>query len=115
MPDDKKTIDVPQAPANLPDKVKTKWEAAYRDAFTEAQRDEPEHSALWAGRALRAANKVLHFAEPATYDQAMALEDWQFIHRDVAQDGKSLNVVTIHGQKYSFPVQASKQKREGGA
>jgi hypothetical protein len=113
-------IEVPSAPAGLPQDVREKWEAAYADAFRKSQpkgdysdmeisRQHTEaHHARRKADAIREANRILHTPELTSYAQAMSLEAWHFVLREPSGDGKTLRVVTRHGKKYYFPIPDSR-------
>jgi hypothetical protein len=102
-------IEIPEAPGGLPAAVQKKWKATYESAFREAQDDYPEDIITQKQTALREANKTLRFADPKTYDEAMALESWHVVLRAPSDDGKTLRVVTRHGKKFTFPIPEKKQ------
>ena len=60
--------------------------------------------AQWSKDALYAANKLLSTPALTSYEQAMSLDAWHFVLRAASADGKTLRVVTRHGDKYSFPI-----------
>ena len=61
-----------------------------------------------AGR--RAANRILRVPVVASYDEAMALEPWQFVRRETT-DAATLKLVTIDAKKYLFAIPEERQKR----
>ena len=104
-------IEIPAAPANLPQAVEEKWKAAYEAAFAEAQNDWPDDPPTQKQQALREANRVVKTPELTSYSQTMGLEDWHFALREPSKDGKTLRVVTRHGKKYTFPIPPKAQEK----
>jgi hypothetical protein len=98
---------IPAAPGGLPGAVETKWKAAYQVAFTSMQ---GKDSAFQMQHALQVANATLATPELASYEDAMSLEEWHFVLRKPSADGKTLRVVTRHGDKYLFPIPANVDK-----
>ena len=103
-------IEIPAAPANLPEAVEKKWKEAYAAAFKEAQNDWPDDVPTQKQQSLREANRVVKTPELTSYSHAASLEEWHFVLRAASADGKTLRVVTRHGKKYTFPIPAKQQK-----
>jgi len=106
-------LDIPAAPAGLPEDVANRWHEIYRDALTSAIHKEMEskptqHDFTHARQAAHAAACVLlETPELHSYAEAMALDQWHFILRTPSTDGELLNVVTRHGDKYTFIIPPS--------
>jgi hypothetical protein len=92
---------IPQAPAGLPAGVATKWQEAYATVLSAHS-----HRSIDQARreALQAANELLRTPELESYSAAMALDAWHFQLREPSNDGRTLRVVTRHGDKYTFPI-----------
>jgi hypothetical protein len=103
-------IEIPDAPAGLPDKVAKEWKKTYEASFKEAQNDFPDDTITQKEMALRDANRILKTPELTSYSQAMSLDDWHFVRREHDKDGKTLRVTTRHGKKFYFDVPAKTQK-----
>lgn len=111
-------IQAPEPPdfPGFPDKRKLEWKQNWLKAFKQAQIDHPGDEITQRAVATREANRVFRVEEPTGYDDAMALEEWQFLLR--AEKGGQLKLVTIDGKKYSFPIPAAKaqaQKQQPGS
>lgn len=101
---------VMSALAPVPAQIREKWRKIYADKLKEELDDEPDREVAmrrenverrhW--KALRQANKLFEVPDCASHKDAMALEDWQVIVREVR--GSELVVVTIDAKKYRFPV-----------
>lgn len=107
-------IQIPAVPPfpNLPEAKKAEWRKGYAEAFRRAQADQPNESNQWAQLALREANRMFRVAEPADYEAAMELEDWQFVLRE--ERGDELKLVTLDGKKCSFPVSRRAARQAAG-
>lgn len=111
---DEAKIDIPEVPPvpGLPEQVKAAWRKAYADAFKRAQVDHKDDPLMQRQVALGEANRIFRLDAPVDYDDAMDLAPWQVIKRE-AREGE-LKVVTIDGQKFSFPVPAPKPAAVAG-
>jgi hypothetical protein len=120
---EKLTVQVPSAPAVLPNDLKGKWEEAYIGAFKEAAEDQSRGESERYQFALREANRVLKVGDlPKNYEEAVAFPAWKAHSREEVEitvaSGKDslkkkvLKLVTIDGRKASFdvPSKAEKQK-----
>ena len=93
----------------LPESKKQEWRDDYARAFKQAQVDHPEDPLEQRATAVREANRIFRVGEVASYEQAMALPDWQ-VHingdgtRARFKRGDELKLVTIDGKKFSFPI-----------
>ena len=103
-------LDIPPAPAGLPEDVANKWREIYLNALTsgihkEMERKPRQHDFTEARQAAHAAaNVLLETPELHSYAEAMALDQWHFILRAPSADGELLNAVTRHGEKYVFVI-----------
>ena len=106
-------LDIPPAPAGLPQDVATKWREVYRAVLESAIHREMErkphnHDFTDARQAAHAAaNVLLETPELHSCAEVMALADWHFVLRAPSADGELLNVVTRHGDKYTFIIPAA--------
>jgi hypothetical protein len=114
-------IQAPPAPSFLPPAVAEQWRKTWIKEFKQAlidhEGDETEQRAV----ANRAANRVLHPDYPQTYEEAMALPDWQCLFRG-EKNGK-LVVILISARsdqthedgklkaKFHFDIPAKAAKR----
>ncbi len=104
-------INVPAVPElqGLPESKKQEWRDGYARAFKQAQVDHPEDPLEQRATAVREANRIFRVGEVASYEQAMALPDWQ-VHingdgtRARFERNGELRLVTIDGGKFSFPI-----------
>ena len=110
-------IQIPAAHPDLPEAVQQKWKTAYRNAYLasraswqKAAQIAVEHGGntnketQWHRDGLLAANAILSTPKLSSYEQAMKLEDWHFVLRAPSSDGKTLRIVTRHGDAYTFPI-----------
>lgn len=100
---------IPQAPAGLPADVAEKWRTAFSDILHMRLLHEiPRNhaTALDAAKksAYGAANELLRTPELKSYSEALELPAWHFQLREPSSDGRTLRVVTRHGDKYTFPI-----------
>jgi hypothetical protein len=100
-------IEIPAAPGGLPGAVEKQWKAAYEMAFASTSHKDSDFQKQ---HALTVANATLATPELASYEEAMSLENWHFVLRKPSADGKTLRIVTRHGDKYSFPIPANVDK-----
>ena len=103
MPDE---IKVPPAPAVLPAKLQEQWKKTWLKEFKQAQIDKPNDETEQVAIANKLANRILSPDEPESYEEAMALPDWQIMHRG-EKKGK-LWVVLINAKKFSFDIPPEK-------
>jgi len=93
----------------LPESKKREWRDSYARAFKQAQIDRPEDPLEQRATATREANRIFRVGEVASYEQAMALPDWQ-VHingdgtRARFERNGELRLVTIDGRKFAFPI-----------
>lgn len=116
-------VNVPDAPALLPQDLRKKWQDEYVTGYKEAAADSSRGEGERAQHALREANRVLRVTAPGNLDEAKALPEWQVSHREEVEvtrmqgreavKKKVLKVVTIDGKKYEFAV--PKSASTGGA
>jgi hypothetical protein len=98
-----KEINVPAAPAVLPEDLRKKYASTYTAAFKEAKADDENASDGDCHQAARKeANRLLRVAEPTTHAEATKLPKWH-VHHSKEEDGV-LKIVTIDGKKYKFDV-----------
>lgn len=106
MANEEKVI-VPEAPANLPEKVKKAWVEKFSTALKQATIDYPDNPGAQRAAAIKVANQLLSVPAPESAKDIDKLEDWQVLVRGerAATDGSKLrHCVTIDGRKYSFPI-----------
>jgi hypothetical protein len=105
---------IPEAPevhgalAPLPEAKRKEWRDGYSRGLKQAKLDHAEDPFEQARGALREANRVFWIDEITTYEGAIALQDWQLMHR--SERGGHLKIVTIEGKKYSFPIPREEPK-----
>lgn len=92
----RKEAESPIGRASLPEDVKEEWRQAYHLAYGTHEQ-----------KCALADSVVLHTPTIRSYEEAMALEPWHFILRESTPDGKTLRVVTRHGDKYLLPIPQS--------
>ena len=103
-------IAIPAPPAFLPPQVAEQWKQLYLRGYRESQESQPniapdrlaDLTHRHAG--LREANRLTHIEMPQTYEQALALEDWQLLPGSRKVRMGELIGVTIDGKKFSFTV-----------
>jgi len=102
-------ITIPAAPALLPPKEAKAWQRAYEEGYKRSQVDNNDApDSVHRQTALREANRMLRVPEPKSYEEAMALPDWQVVKREV--EGAALKLVTSDGRKYVFPAPKKAEK-----
>ncbi len=103
----------PEAPAYLSNKGKKQWLAKFAEALVEAKRNHPENVGAQNAAALKAANSMLAVPAPTSAADIAALDDHHKMLDEVRVDKNGVSnrhCVTSDGRKYSFPVDAKKQK-----
>jgi hypothetical protein len=98
-------ITIPDAPALLPAELQQQWKKTWLKEFKQAQIDHPGDEPEQQSTAARMANRLLSPDEPESYEDAIAMPNWQCMQR-IEKNGK-LWVVTINGKKFSFDIPAS--------
>jgi hypothetical protein len=93
---------IPEASKLMPPAMQKKWKATYAEAFEEAKASGQGAESDWHQAARCEANRLLKVPVPKTYEDAMALPDWQCVLRKT--EGGVLKLVTIDGRKYTFDV-----------
>lgn len=92
-------------PAGLPESVASEWRMIYELQLEANLHRWPHDPELAKRKALHGVHDaVLRTPKLNSAEEALALEEWRFVHRDLSADRKTLNVVTRDGEKYSFPV-----------
>jgi hypothetical protein len=102
-------VPLPQLIGTEPKEFIGQWQLAYQKALKQAEVNYPGDETEQRAVASREANRLFAVDEPETYEQAMAIEPWKCLHRQVF--GNVLKVVTIDGKKYSFPIPAEPEKK----
>jgi hypothetical protein len=100
-------IKAPEAPGLLPANLQERWKQTWIKAFKQALVDHPGDEPTQRAVAARDANRVLSPDEPTTYEEALALQDWEVLFRG-EKNGKFC-VVLINSKKFYFdiPVKAA--------
>lgn len=103
----------PEAPELLPPALRERWQQTWIKAFKQAVVDHPGDETTQRAVAARDANRVLSPDEPTTYEEAMALQDWEVLFR--GEKNSKFCVVLINSKKFYFDIPKSAAKSAAAA
>lgn len=120
--------------ADVPEDVQAKWKKAYAEAYESAGGTEGVDESTAKALGLREANRLIRVKEPKSYEDAVAVPDWQVMKREElsykdlpvhaqrevksaggSKSGTYLRLYTTDGKEHFFAVPPQKADTDEGS